>query len=104
MEITLKVDTYALKTKANEVENYINSLESEFNNVQDIISRTSGYWSGIAGSKARDEFSKQKEEMRKILKRFKEHPSDLLTMAGVYEEAEHSSVSENKTLNTDVII
>lgn len=104
MSITLKVTPALLKTKATETETDIRSLESEYNSIQDIISRTAGYWVGIAGDKARSEFDSQKEEIQNVLRRFKEHPVDLLVMAGVYEEAERSVLSQNQSLVTDVII
>ena len=46
MDITLRVTPEALKTKANEVEGQIKALETEFNTIQDLVSRTSGYWIG----------------------------------------------------------
>lgn len=102
--ILLKVTPETLKNKASETEATIKSLENVFNNIQDIISRTSGYWVGIAGDKARSEFNSQKDEMQKVLQRFKEHPTDLMVMAGVYEEAERSVLSQNQSLAVDVIV
>ena len=103
MNITLKVEPAALKTKASEVENDINVLEKHFNSIQDIVARTSGYWVGNAGDKARKEFNVQKENIAKIIKRFREHPTDLLVIAGIYDENECAIVLENQKLDTDVI-
>lgn len=103
MNITLKVQPDVLKTKASEVENDINVLERHFNSIQDIVSRTSGYWAGSAGDKARKEFNGQKENTAKVIRRFREHPTDLLVMAGIYDESERAIASENQKLDTDVI-
>ena len=103
MNITLKVKPDALKTKASEVENDINVLERHFNSIQDIIARTSGYWVGNAGDKARKEFNAQKDSTTKVIKRFREHPTDLLVMAGIYDESERAVALENQKLDTDVI-
>jgi uncharacterized protein YukE len=103
MGITLKVKTEVLKSKASEVERDIKSLETQFNNIQDIVARSTGYWVGNAGDKARKEFDSQKDDTDKVIRRFKEHPVDLLTMAGVYDENEQSLNSVNKALDTDVI-
>lgn len=104
MDIRLRVTPEVLKTKAGEVESDIKSLETEFNTIQDIVSRTSGYWIGEAGETARAEFEGQKGDIDTILKRFKEHPVDLMTMAGVYDEAEQSALTENQALETDIIV
>ena len=103
MNITLKVQPEALKTKASEVENDIKMLEKHFNSIQDIISRSGGYWVGSAGDKARKEFNDQKESTTLVIKRFREHPTDLLIMADVYDQNEKTLVSENQKLATDVI-
>lgn len=103
MSITLKVKTEVLKEKASEVERDTGILEQQFNDIQDIMSRSRGYWVGAAGDKARKEFESQKEDTSKVIRRFQEHPTDLLVMAGVYEDNERELVLENKALNTDVI-
>lgn len=103
MSITLKVSPETLKAKASEVEGEIRTLQSHFETIQDIVSRTTGYWVGSGGDKARKEFSSQKESTDLVIKRFREHPTDLLTMAGIYEETERELAEENKQLTTDVI-
>ena len=103
MGITLKVTPEALKTKASEIETDIKQLEAHFNSIQDIVSRSTGYWVGAAGDKARKEFDSKKDDTDKVIRRFREHPTDLLTMAGVYAEGERSALEDSKTLATDVI-
>lgn len=104
MAITLKVTPNDLRTKAYETRAKISSLQYEFESIQDIISKTVGYWTGEAGDKARKEFNDQKDDTQMVIKRFKEHPTDLLVMAGVYESTEKEVVSVNKSLSTDVIV
>lgn len=103
MEITLKVKTEVLVAKATEVNYDIRQLESHFSSIQDIISRTRGYWTGTAGDKARRIFDNQKKDTAKVIKRFKEHPTDLLAMAGIYNKAEQDIASQNKELPIDAI-
>lgn len=43
MEITLKVTPEALKEKAAEVEAQVHTLQRQFEDVQDIVARTTGY-------------------------------------------------------------
>ena len=103
MEIILKVSPEVLKSKASDVENEIKKLENHFNSIQDIVSRSNGYWVGSAGDKARSEFNKQKDDTSKVIRRFREHPPELLTMAGIYDEAEREALADNEALDTDVI-
>lgn len=103
MSIKLYVKTDALKTKAAEVESQIKRLEQQFDAIQDIVARSSGYWVGISGDKARKEFNSQKENTSKVIRRFREHPTDLLTMAGIYEEGERETTARSKALDTDII-
>ena len=102
--MTLKVTPEVLKTKAEEVENDIRALETHFNSIQEIVARSSGYWVGTAGDKARKEFDSQKEDTTTVIKRFQNHPRNLLVMAGVYEQSEQSLTIQNQRLSTDVIV
>ena len=104
MDITLKVTPEKLEQQASVVERQARDLENEFNRMQDEVARTTGYWVGIAGDKARKEFDAQKDDMATILKRFREHPTDLLKMAGIYKEAENTNEESNKSLNTDIVV
>ena len=103
MSITLRVTPEALKAKAAEVENDIKKLESHFNSIEDIVSRSTGYWQGIAGDKARTEFYTRKDDTSRVIARFKEHPTDLLNMAELYAVAEKTAEYINQALKTDVI-
>ncbi len=104
MGINLKVSTEALRTKAREVDAEIQKLEKHFNQIQDIVSKTTSYWTGVSGDKARKEFLGQQENMNLVLKRFREHPDDLLKMAGIYESGEQQVKQNNETLKTNFIV
>lgn len=101
--MNLRVKPEILKTKAAEVELGIKELDKNFNAIQDIVQRSSGYWVGSVGERSRNDFESKKEEMLTVIKRFSEHPTDLLTMAGLYEEGEKSLTEQNQELNTDII-
>ena len=102
--MTLKVKPEVLKNKAGEVENDIRDLEKYFRSIQEIIARSSGYWVGTAGDKARKEFDSQKEDTTTVIERFRDHPKNLLVMTGIYYLSEQSLVCENQKLSTDVIV
>lgn len=104
MNIILKVEPEALIAKASEVEADVKTLESVFDSIQEIVERTRGYWVGLAGDKARSEFMSQKDDTSRIIRRFKEHPPELLSMAGVYKGTEEENALVNRELRTDVIV
>lgn len=103
MSITLRVTTDVLKTKASELDTDIKALEKHFGTISDIILRTDGYWIGAAGDEGRKRFNESKAHVDKVIQNFKEHPTDLLVMAGIYDESEKAAISENQALTTDVI-
>lgn len=104
MDITLRVTPEILKTKAAEIERDISTLESCFNNIQDIVSRSTGYWVGAAGDSTRKKFDKKKNDMDMVIRRFREQPADLLIMAGIYDRNEQALASANQGLDTSGIV
>lgn len=103
MSIQLKVTPEALKTKASEVSDQIRELRNCFNTIEDTVKKSSVYWVGNAGNRARKEFDSQKDDIQVIIKRFSEHPPELLQMAGIYIAAETEIKSNNDSLDADVI-
>ena len=104
MDIQLKVTPEQLVSQAGKVEGEIKNLESDLREIQNIVSRTSGYWIGLSGDSARKAFSSFKDDSDLLIKRLKEHPTDLLNMAGVYELYESLNVETANELNPDVIV
>ncbi len=104
MDIRLRVTPEVLKTKAVEVEGGIKDLEKDFSNIQDLVARTSGYWTGLAGDSARKMFDDLKDDTAAVIKRFSDHPRNLLTMAGIYDLAETTNTDSGNKLPTDVIV
>jgi WXG100 family type VII secretion target len=104
MQIKLKVDPATLKAKAQEVQGQINTFEKNWNQMAGIIQKTKGYWVGEASNLHQKHYEEYKEDVEKILKMLKEHPVDLMKMAGVYEEHEAKAVALTQSLSGDVII
>lgn len=104
MSIVLKVDPEILKAKAEEVSSQIKKVEGTMDDIQKIVANSTGYWIGAAGDKARKSFKNMENEARTVIKRFNEHPKDLLTMAGVYSETERQLTQFNQRLETDIIV
>lgn len=102
-EIVWKVSTDALREKAQEIQTQIASIESAWNQIADIVDRSRNYWAGDA-SEVHLAYRKDiEEDAEEVLQRLREHPTDLLTMAGVYEAAEQEAMALAAALPDDVI-
>lgn len=102
--IQLKVTPDTLKSKAQEVQSQIKSFETQWKQLQDIVTKTKGYWVGEASDLHQKQFKDYKEDVDKILKRLNEHPVDLMKMANVYDEGEAAAIAIAQSLPEDVII
>lgn len=103
-DINLKVSQDILKSKANEIQSQIIRLESAWNRLEQLVKNTKVYWIGDASNSHQRQFQDYQDDMRRLLKRLKEHPEDLLKMADVYEKSERSALQIAQTLPEDVIV
>lgn len=101
--ITLKVTPEELKSKAQQIQGQIERFEAAWNNVVQIVGSSRGYWQGDAGNVHQKQFRLYQEDVEKVVRRLKEHPVDLLKMAGVYEESERRVQEKIRELSGDVI-
>lgn len=103
-DVVIKVSTDQLvKTSAN-VETKIQQLEKAMENISEVINSSKGYWNGeshIAFTKA---YQKKNDVIAMAFKRFRENVTDLLTVAGVYEQTEKTITQLNQTLRVDLIV
>jgi WXG100 family type VII secretion target len=101
---TIKVNTQVLLNKADDADNSINQMKNCFEELEKIINRTSYYWIGEAGDKHRNIYNSQKDTIDEMLKRLKEHPRDLKTIAQQYESVEMAVQEISNELPGDVIV
>ena len=101
--INLKVSPDELKKKSGEITKDINAIEKDFDDIDRYITGTKRYWEGDASDVHIKGYNKMKEDFKTIIKRLKEHPTDLETMAGVYEETESTIQTIAAALPTDVL-
>lgn len=102
--ITLRVTPEALEAKADQFSDVVKDIQIRFERIQSISSKTRGYWQGDAGTRDRESYASHQEDISFILRRLKEHPTDLLSMAGIYRTAEQAAVSKNATLKINEIV
>lgn len=101
--VQIKVDTALMRAKAQAISKNIINMQRSFEQLETIINRTSHYWIGEAGNIHRRTYQSQKAKVGEIMKRLKEHPADLLTMAGAYDEAESKAQDLIAALPGDMI-
>lgn len=103
-DIVLRVAPEMLEKKAGEFTGIVNEIKGHFDQIEAISAKTKVYWQGEAGDKDRSGYASYKDDITYIIRRLQEHPTDLLTMAGIYREAEQDVASKNAALKTDQIV
>lgn len=102
-DIQLKVTPAALKRHAGEIKSQIANAEKNWNGLCEAVNASRRYWEGDAGDCVRKLLEDMREDVRVMFSRLKEHPSDLLNMAGIYVDAEEKASSLANTLPDDAI-
>lgn len=98
-----KINTDQLTAQANKTTDIILKVEKRFETLKEILESTSQYWEGEAGDAYRRLYPGYEDDIIEIFKRLKEHPQDMLHMAGIYDVAERASVDAANVLPVDVI-
>ncbi len=102
-DVRVKVNSAVLNSKAQAVSNSIGKMQQCFDQLETIIKRTSYYWIGEAGDLHRKIYQEQQPQIEEMMKRLKEHPRDLVTMAQTYDAAEVQIQAMAAELPGDVI-
>lgn len=101
--INVKVDSREMRDAANEVKRLAQNLAEDFDDMQTRVQRTTAYWIGEAGDHYRQEFLARREETEQILNYLYKYPTDLLTMAQIYEDTESTNTQTLGALSSDFI-
>lgn len=102
-DFRVMVDTNVLRTTASEVRNLTRTLQSDFDELQNCVKQTSRYWAGAAGDQYRREFDAEKKDTAELLTLLGKYPTDLLSMAGVYDEEERKNTENISALPSDIL-
>lgn len=103
-DIMLRVTPEVLREKSAEFSDRVKDIQKRFERIESIAAKTKGYWQGEAGTQDRESFASYQEDIQFIIRRLSEHPVDLMTMAGIYSEAEKTVVATNAQLKTNEIV
>ena len=101
--LVLKVSPEALLSAAQSAQDHIAKLTSVFDSIEQLVSRSQGYWQGDAGDFHRSSYEERREDIALVLGRLKEHPGDLLAMANVYSKAESTAQETASALPADAL-
>lgn len=102
--MVLRVTPEILERKAEEFQGVVKEIQSHFERIQSVSAKTKGYWQGDAGDRDRESFASYQDDISFIVRRLEEHPTDLLSMAGIYRSAEKDVVSTNVKLKVNEIV
>lgn len=104
MSITLKVKPEVLKTKATAITSSIQDIERELGEIGRVVLGTKNYWEGDASNQHQSYYKTIQEDVPTVLKRLKEHPKDLLTMAELYDASEEANQQLANKLPENIIV
>lgn len=96
--VTIRVSPQEIITKSEEVSSALARMEESYNLMKAMVVGTASYWEGEAGNSFRNMFQDKQDEMETMLNRLKNHTTNLLKMAGLYEENEDKLEEENVVL------
>ena len=99
-----RVNTDTLKSKADSVSASVAQMITAQEALTKAVTNMDMYWEGDGRNAKREEYMEKKEMMETIVNRLQEYPTDLLEIAGVYEQAETANVSHQQALSSDVIV
>lgn len=101
--ITVKVAPEALREAAGEVQRTVLQLGRDMDEAKSLVDRSRYSWTGPAGDKFRKSFGARRTEAQELLDRLAKYPSDLLSMAQIYDQAETANTQAAGKLDTDII-
>lgn len=103
-DVMIKVTPEELYAKSQSISSILAKTQQNFQEMEDVINKTEGYWIGEAGEAHREMFRDMTPHIEEITKRITEHIRDLNEIAGVYQETEREIQEIAEQLPADVII
>ncbi len=100
--LELGVTPEQLKAQASVISDDISAMSANIQSMSNEINGMSGYWKGDAGELQRRRFEESVSEMNRLMERLGSYPTRILQMAGIYEEAEHTSTTIAESTKTDI--
>jgi len=102
--LALGVTPESLKSKSSDVTADIDDMNNEIQILISEVQETSQYWLGDAGTAERTKMDENVDALNALITRLRTYPSRLLTMAGIYENAESDNVTTAAATKTDIVM
>ena len=99
-----RVKPEELERTSSEFSKLVDSIERHFQRIDEVSGKTRGYWRGDAGDRGREGYAFYEDDISFIIKRLREHPVDLLKMAGIYKQGEQRVADISSKLKVDQIV
>ena len=100
--LALGVTPEILKDQAGKLTASIEKMCTDYQNLENLMDGTAGYWYGEAGNKYRQNFDDQKETIAALETQMKTYPTRILRMAGIYIKAEEINTQQAGALGNDL--
>ena len=104
MGIVLKVTPDILIRTSEDIEKQISDIQNQFHSIETEINRTRLFWEGDACDTHKNSYDSLKDEINEAVQRLKNHPRNLLQMAGLYSETEARLEEVALSLDENVIV
>ena len=103
MEVNIKVSTGVLREKADSITGMVDDIAEKWEEIRNIAINSRSYWEGKRNDFHQKQINEISDDAETIINKLKEHPQDLLKMAGVYENTEKDISGSASSLPADVI-
>ena len=103
-DFRLAVSVDELKRGAAQIESQIANAQRNWQSLCATAETAKHYWEGDAADCRRRLFEESRQEMESVFQRLKNHPLNILKMAGIYDDAEEKSVQMTASLPDDAIL
>ena len=103
-DFKLKVSPDVLQSKAQELEGQIQNFQNDWKKIKEIIKNSKSYWQGEASDMHQKYEREVQDDVSEVVKNLKEHPKDLLAIAGIFRKTESELTALANELPGDVII
>ena len=101
--VVFKVKTEALVSAADELTKSVNETQNAFQQMEDIINASVGYWEGRGHDAMVSTFMTRSDDYERIFKAIKTHASNLVEIADRYSSEDRSNITITEALPGDVI-
>ena len=102
-DVALRVAPETLRRQAFEVDRRIDALNARFQELDGIMKRSRSYWVGASGTLYRDDYDREREQIRQMLTRLRRFPRELLEISGNYVKTDETLAASAALLKTDAL-